>query len=38
MRINTPQELASKIRACEKCLAQKFSGETGTKALLSAAV
>lgn len=34
MRINTPQELASKIRACEKCLAQKFSGETGTKALL----
>ncbi|HOH67916.1 MAG TPA: NAD(P)H-dependent oxidoreductase subunit E, partial [Bacilli bacterium] len=34
MRINTPQELASKIRSCEKCLAQKFSGETGTKALL----
>ncbi len=34
MKINTPQELASKIRSCEKCLAQKFSGETGTKALL----
>lgn len=34
MKIKTPQELASKIRSCEKCLAQKFSGETGHKALL----
>jgi len=34
MRINTPEELAVKIRSCEACLAKKFSGEKGHKALL----